>query len=96
MKSQFAFGQYLNGPVGLAIDGTGDLFVGNSGNIVEITAGGAQSVWAPGSSGNELAGLAFQPIPEPSVLGLLGVSASALFIRRPDRFGIGGRGLLRC
>jgi hypothetical protein len=76
----------LNEPVGLAFDSAGNLFEAeaNSGNIYEFTPGGAQSTFASGL--NRPVGLAFQPVPEPSALGLLAVGATALLVRRRKLF----------
>ena len=57
-----------------------NLFVGSGGNILEFTPGGVESTFASGLSGP--LGLAFQPVPEPSALGLLAVGATAFLIRR--------------
>jgi hypothetical protein len=58
-----------------------NLFVSDiSGNIYNFTPGGARGTFASGLSGPE--GLAFQPVPEPSVLGLLAIGATALVVRR--------------
>jgi hypothetical protein len=72
----------LNNPLGLAFDSAGDLFEADygSGNIYEYTPGGAQTTFASGLSNP--AGLAFQPVPEPSALGLLAVGAAAFLVRR--------------
>ena len=83
-KSTFASG--LSHPTALAVDSAGNLFEADfaSGNIYEFTPGGVQSIFASGLPAP--AGLAFQgvilPVPEPSVLGLLAVSASAILVRQ--------------
>jgi hypothetical protein len=73
----------------MAFDSAGDLFVaqvpapnnyGYNGTIVEITPGGAQSTFASGL--DSPAGIAFQPVPEPPVLGLLAVGTAALLVWR--------------
>jgi hypothetical protein len=72
-------------PFGLAFNSTGDLFEADygSGNIYEFIPGGVQSTFASGLG--KLTGLAFQPVPEPSVLGLLAVGVAALLVRRRAR-----------
>jgi glucose/arabinose dehydrogenase len=80
VESTFATTSY-NSLNGLAFNSAGDLFVGASvGSIVEITTGGAQSTFASGL-GNP-AGLAFQPVPEPSTVALAAIGALAFFARR--------------
>ena len=73
-------------PVALAFDNAGNLFVSDavSGNIYEFTPGGVQSTFSTFTYGlSPVAfGLAFQLAPEPSVLGLLAVAATAFFVRR--------------
>ena len=77
----------------LAFNYAGDLFAtiapapenyGYNGKIIEITPGGAVSTFASGL--DSPVGIAFQgetlPVPEPSVLGLLAVGATALLVRR--------------
>jgi hypothetical protein len=57
------------------------MFVANGyGTIIEITPDGTQSTFASGLDNPN--GLAFQPMPEPSALGLLAVGAVALLVRR--------------
>jgi hypothetical protein len=79
VESTFATG--LNYPVALAFNSAGNLFVGNqtSGIITKITPGGVESNFA---TVGEVQGLAFQPVPEPSTLGLLAIGATALVVRR--------------
>src|ERR1019366_8489237 len=83
-KSTFASG--LIGSYALAFNSQGDLFQSDfgNGNITEFTPGGVKSTFASGL--NYPLGLAFQgemlPVPEPSVLGLLTVSATTYLIRR--------------
>ena len=83
MVSTFAS---LAHPVALAFDNAGNLFVSDavSGNIYEFTPGGVQSTFSTFTYGlSPVAfGLAFQLAPEPSVLGLLAVAATAFFVRR--------------
>jgi PEP-CTERM motif len=76
------FASGLGGPVGLAFNSAGDLFEADvfSGSLNEFTPGGTQNTFASGL--NRPVALAFQPVPEPSVFGLLAVGASALFIHR--------------
>ena len=76
----------------LAFDNAGNLFAGEwgtgngyNGTIVEITPGGVQSTFASGLYSPTA--LAFQPVPEPSALGLLAVGATALLVRRRPPFG---------
>ena len=84
VRSTFASG--LPGFSGLAFNSAGDLFVANESgsNIYEFTPDGARSTFASGL--NHPLALAFQgealPVPEPSALGLLAISATALLIRR--------------
>ncbi len=67
---------------GLAFNSAGDLFVASAGtgSIIEIAPGGVQSNFASGL-GNP-AGIAFQPVPEPSVMALGAIGAVAFFARR--------------
>ncbi len=67
---------------GLAFDSSGNLFVGSAGDgsIIEIAPGGAQSTFASGLANP--AGLAFQPVPEPSVMALGAIGTVAFFARR--------------
>jgi len=81
--STFASG--LNGPWGLAFNGSGDLFVANQGNntISEITPGGSVSTFASGLS--EPIGLVIGvAVPEPSsyaiIIGFL--SLGFVIVRR--------------
>ena len=77
-KSIFASGVVY--PWGLAFNSAGDLFEADySGHIYEFTPGGVQSTFASGL--NDPIGLAFQPVPEPSALGLLAVGVTALLVR---------------
>lgn len=68
----------LNAPNGLAFDSAGDLYVAASdGSITEITTKGVQSTVASLSGVPD--GIAFQPVPEPSARGLIGVGAILIF-----------------
>jgi sugar lactone lactonase YvrE len=85
-QSTFASGLY-NVYNCLAFDSAGNLFVaeygtgnGYNGTIIEITPGGTQSTFASGLYSPEA--LAFQPVPEPSALGLLLVGVTALLVCR--------------
>jgi hypothetical protein len=64
--------------MGLAFDASGNLFEADSGSgtIYEFTPGGTKSIFAIGLS--YPVGLAFYPIPEPSILILLGIGAISL------------------
>ena len=84
-RTTFASGLSL--PDGLAFNSAGDLFEADngSGNIYEYTPSGVQQTppFASGFTGlHNLTFLAFQPVPEPSVLGLLAVGVTALIVRR--------------
>jgi len=92
VQSTFASG--LPDPLTLTCDRAGDLFVATAGNgqgsavIYKFTPGGAQSTFASGLYGP--IALAFQPVPEPSLFGLLAIGATALLVRCRRR------NLLRC
>ena len=75
--AQSTFVSGLSNPVALAFNSAGNLFVGNqvSGVITEITPGGSKSTFAAVS---QVQGLAFQPVPEPSILMLLAAGSIAL------------------
>jgi sugar lactone lactonase YvrE len=83
VASVFASG--VDEPTPLACDSQGDVFVATSGNgpgtasIYEFTAGGAQSTFASGLYAPD--GLAFQPVPEPSVLAFVGGGTAVFFMR---------------
>jgi DNA-binding beta-propeller fold protein YncE len=64
--------ELLNGPAALAFDSLGDLYVANfqGGNITRISADG-ETLTNFATIGNTPIGLAFDPVPEPSVIGLL-------------------------
>jgi glucose/arabinose dehydrogenase len=78
-RSTFAAG--LNGPIGLAFNSAGNLFEGdnNSGNIFEFTPDGTRSTFASGLNSPNY--LVFQPVPEPSVLGLLAIGVTIVLAR---------------
>ena len=81
VKSTFASG--LSYPQGMAFNSAGVLFATdiNSDTIYEFTPGGVRSTFA--STGlAEPVMIAFEPVPEPSVLGLLAVGVTALLVRR--------------
>ena len=65
----------------LAFDGAGNLFVSSpqDSSIYEITPGGAVTTFATGLAP---LGLAFQPIPEPSAVGLLAIACAAVLCSR--------------
>jgi glucose/arabinose dehydrogenase len=66
---------------GLTFNGAGNLFVSSSaGSIVEITPKGEETTLV--SDAGDLDQVAFQPVPEPSVLGLLGASAAVFMLCR--------------
>jgi hypothetical protein len=80
-RSTFASG--LNNPEGLAFDSAGDLFATSGNSILEFTPGGTKSTFAADVSGITAPyGLAFQPVPEPSALGLLVVGVTTLLVHR--------------
>ena len=71
--------------VGMAFNNAGNLFATGFafGKIDEYTTDGTQSTFT--SAVNGPWGLAFQPVPEPSALGLLAVGVTALLVRRCRR-----------
>jgi hypothetical protein len=77
-EAQSIFASSLNFPQKLAFNNGGDLFVVDAqGTIFEFTPSGVQSNFASGVSGS--GPLAFQgvalPVPEPSVLVMMGMGA---------------------
>lgn len=75
---QSTFASRLYDPIGLAFDGTGNLYVANAfgGAIFEFTPGGARSTFATGLTDPTY--LTFQPAPEPGTWALLGMGAIVL------------------
>jgi sugar lactone lactonase YvrE len=71
-RSTFASG--IRFPWGLAINSNDELFVSDMAmwQIYKFSPDGIQSTFASGS-GYGFDGLAFQPVPEPSILGMIGV-----------------------
>jgi sugar lactone lactonase YvrE len=67
---------------GLEFDSAGNLFAatGFGGSIVEYAHSGGQSTFASGMI--DPADIAFQPVPEPTTVALLGIGAAAIMIRR--------------
>lgn len=82
VQSTFATVSSTGGINGLAFNNAGNLFIstGFMGSIVEITPGGKQSTFV--ADAGDPAGLAFQPVPEPTTIALLGIGAAAFFARR--------------
>jgi sugar lactone lactonase YvrE len=78
VRSTFKTG--LGTPEGLTFNSSGDLFV-SVGKIYEFTPGGAETTFASGTP-QASPGLAFQPVPEPTIWGLLVAGAAALACRR--------------
>jgi sugar lactone lactonase YvrE len=81
VRSTFASG--LRFPWGLAFNSADELFVSDMARwqIYKFSPDGTESTFASGS-GYGFDGLAFQIVPEPSVLGLMGVGVIGLLIRR--------------
>ena len=78
VRSTFAA---VSNPDSLAFNSAGNLFVTtHAGPIIEITPGGTESTFATESGIST--GLAFQPVPEPSVFAIAGIGAAAFFARR--------------
>lgn len=81
VRSTFAT---MTGPSGMGFDSTGNLYVDSSaGTIIKITPGDVQSTFA--TVGDSPSGLAFQPVPEPSVLALMTASGAVFFACRRGR-----------
>jgi hypothetical protein len=78
------FASALSGPSGLDFDSAGNLFVAayGSGSIYQFTPEGVRSTFVSGLGLSGPRGLAFQPVPEPSIPGLLAISAAAFLVRR--------------
>jgi hypothetical protein len=68
--------------MGLAFNSAGDLFEADyfSGKINKFTPSGTESTFASGLSGP--VALAFEPVPEPSALGLLAVGTFGITLLR--------------
>ncbi|HEV2329929.1 MAG TPA: hypothetical protein VGY56_14200 [Verrucomicrobiae bacterium] len=82
--AQSTYATTPNGLWGLAFDNSGDLFAtAYAGSIYEITPGGVETTFA--NESGIPANLVFQPVPEPSVLGLLGTSVAAIALYRNTR-----------
>ena len=78
VRSTFAS---VTSPNELGFNNAGNLFVATaSGPVVEITPGGAESTFATISGG--VTGLAFAPVPEPSVFAIAAIGAVAFLARR--------------
>jgi glucose/arabinose dehydrogenase len=77
VRSTFASG--LRFPWGLAVNSADELFVSDSATwqIYKFLPDGTQSIFAAGS-GYGFDGLAFQPVPEPSIFGLMCIAVIAL------------------
>jgi hypothetical protein len=82
VESTFASG--LTIPDEMAFNNAGDLLVamGRSPNILEYTPGGTLAQTITISGAQDLNGLAFQPVPEPSALALLGLGGAGFLVRR--------------
>lgn len=80
--TQSTFGGLGDNPGGLAFNSAGDLFASTpAGEVFEFTPGGAETTFASGTP-QASPGLAFQPVPEPTIWGLLVAGAAALACRR--------------
>lgn len=83
--SQSVFASGLEGSTDVAFDTAGDLFVADAGyevangDLTEFAANGTKSVLASGLSAESVA---IQPVPEPSVFGLIGAGAAILLCCR--------------
>lgn len=84
VKSPFAAG--MRYPWGLAINQNDELFVSDLAQwkIYKLAPDGSQSLFASGA-GYGFDGLAIQPVPEPSVLGLMGIGFIAFLACRKRR-----------
>jgi hypothetical protein len=79
-QGRITFASGLNYPSMLAFNNAGILFVlDGNGNVDEFTPSGAESPFVSGLSGSDIA---FETVPEPSMLGLLGVGLTTLVLRR--------------
>lgn len=85
IRTTFASG--LIHPFGLAFNNAGDLFVSDngdgsidSGKIYEFTTSGDGSLFASGLGYGIPSGLAFQPVPEPSVWAIMGMGVFATVV----------------
>jgi len=88
--TQSTFASGLSTPYAAAIDSADNLFVSvsisgrTSRGIIKFTPDGVKSLFASGL-GNQMIGLAFQPVPEPSALGLLAVGVFGIALLRRHR-----------
>ncbi len=74
-------GSGYSNPLGLALDVDGSMYVSCAGNFIEkYNTQGTGTYFASTVNGPWM--VAIKPVPEPSVLGLLTVGTTALFIRR--------------
>lgn len=77
-QSTFASVTNVNG---IAFDSAGDLFaVSSDGPIYKFAVGGGESTFTTEAAG--AANLAFQPVPEPTTLGLIGAGGFIFAVRR--------------
>jgi len=86
LGAQSTFASGLDKPLEVVVNSAGDVFEGNFGNgdIYEFTPLGTRTTFASGLGDNSIY-LAFQPVPEPSGLALLGIGAISLLVRRRRR-----------